>query len=242
VILFIVVPKDNDNYEYLADVLITQLIIYLQYVADQKYCGKLPKKIHVITYNLMHNDILKLVKEAHKYNIILSVGIDNIEKMMTYYENIYDVIDSFNMLICYDYKEPLLKEYIEFRTYEENKDILKEGEFELADYIDEEKEEQYIIIFKHTKPIIGSPYAIKEMENYMYVSEQVKEYKMDVLKEEVKSQIYRNLISQIENNKASVKVKENVNVDIGSKKLVADDVYENITTKVNKELLKDIGL
>lgn len=240
VIVFIVVPKDNENYEYMADVLITQLIIYLQYVADQKYCGKLPKKIHIITYNLMHNNILKLVKEAHEYNIILSVGIDNIEKMMIYYENIYDVIDSFNMLICYDYKEPSMKEYIEFRVYEENKDTLKEGEFQLSEYIEDEKEDQYIIIFKYTKPIIGRAYVVKEMENYMYVSEQAKEHKMDLLKEEVKSQIYRNLISQIEDNKASVKVKENVNVDIGSKKLVTDDVYEDITTKVNKELLKDI--
>lgn len=240
VIVFIVVPKDNENYEYMADMLMTQLIIYLQYVAEQKYCGRLPKKIHIITYNLMHNDILKLVKEAHEYNIILSVGIDNIEKMMPYYENIYDVIDSFSMLICYDYKEALMKEYIEFRVYEENKDILKEGEIQLSEYMEEENKDQYLILFKYTKPIIGIPYAVKEMENYMYISEQAKEYKMDLLKEEVKSQIYRNLVSQIEDNTASVKVKENVNVDIASKTLVADNVYENISTKVNKELLKDI--
>lgn len=240
VILFIVVPSDNENCEYICDILMTQLIIYLQYVAEQKYYSKLPNKVHIITHNLIHNYILKLVKEIYKYNIILSVGINSLEYMMTYYENIYDVIDSFGMLVCFDYTDPLILEYIKFRIYEENKDTLEEDTFQLQDYISEQDNDKYLILFKYTKPILGNAYCVENMDNYMYVSEHVKEYKMEALKEETKNQIYRNLISQMEENKSSIKVKENVNVDIASKNLVADEVYDNITTKVNKALINEV--
>jgi signal recognition particle GTPase len=109
----------------------------------------------------------------------------------------------------------------------------------MDDYI-EDSEDTYLILIKYTKPIIGEMYNIKDNDNYVEVDEKVLETKIEVLKEDVNSQIYRNLISQIETNENSIKTKESVNVDMGSKNLVTDEIYSNISTKVNKSLLNDV--
>ena len=251
VAIFIIVPRENENYEYLGDTLITSLITYLQYVADQKHYGKLPYKVHIMTYNLIYKDILKLLKDVDSYNMLLSVGMKDTEHMMKYYENVYDVIDNYSMMICYEYDKyeedsvkdtddkKLIKEFIKFRIVEENKEYLDEDTFELNDYI-EDDEENYLILIKYTKPILGKLYNIKDNENYVAINEKVIDAKVELLKEEINNQIYRNLISQIDANERSIKTKENVNIDIGSKNLVNDDIYSNITTKVNKPLIKDV--
>ena len=63
---------------------------------------------------------------------------------------------------------------------------------------------------------------------------------MDLLKEEIENQIYRNLIYEIDVNQKSVKYRENVNIDISARQLISDEIYSNIEMKLNKTLIKDV--
>ena len=49
VVLLVVTPSNNIQYEYIADTFISQIITHIKYMADKRHCSKLPNKIHFIS-------------------------------------------------------------------------------------------------------------------------------------------------------------------------------------------------
>lgn len=167
--------------------------------------------------------------------------------MMNYYENVYEIIDSCSALICYDYKNEYIKDFIRYKivegvnldSYSEEEKIDEES-FDLDEYMSDVDRECYLTFIQYSRPILCKEYDIEESDNYIISDNRVKKYKMDLLKEEIENQIYRNLIYEIDVNQKSVKYRENVNVDISARQLISDEIYSNIEMKLNKTLIKDV--
>ena len=247
VVLLVVTPSNNIQYEYIADTFISQIITHIKYMADKRHCSKLPNKIHLISNNIIYSDIKNILQEAYKYNMYISLCIDNFSKMMNYYENVYEIIDSCSALICYDYKNEYIKDFIRYKivegvnldSYSEEEKIDEES-FDLDEYMSDVDRECYQTFIQYSRPILCKEYDIEESDNYIISDNRVKKYKMDLLKEEIENQIYRNLIYEIDVNQKSVKYRENVNVDISARQLISDEIYSNIEMKLNKTLIKDV--
>lgn len=247
VILLIVVPSSNPKYEYIADTFILLLTTYIKYMADKRHCSKLPNKIHLICNNMINNNLELLLKDAYKYNMFITLSIDNHEKLMNYYSNIYEIIDSCSAFICYNYKEEYIKEYIKYKVIEAvNLDTyselekLNEEEFNIDEFLEEYNEDSYIVFIQYSRPILGEIYDVEEHDNYITKDVRINKYKLDELKDKVENQIYRNLISEIDLNERSIKSKENVDVDIGAKQFISDEIYSDLAMKLNKPLINDV--
>lgn len=247
VILLVVVPSSNPKYEYMADTFISLLTTYIKYMADKRHCSKLPNKIHLICNNMIYNHLETLLKDAYKYNMFVTLSIDDHNNLMNYYGNIYEIIDGCSAFICFDYKKEFIKDYIRYKiveavnldTYSESEKIDEEN-FNMDEYLEEVDGDSYIVFIQYSRPILGEIYDVEEHENYMPIDLRLNKYKLDTLKDKVENQIYRNLISEIESSENSIKSRENVDVDIGSKQLISDEIYNDLAMKLNKLLINDV--
>ena len=216
-------------------------------MADKRHCSKLPNKIHLICNNMIYNHLELLLKDAYKYNMFVTLSIDDHEKLMDYYGNIYEIIDSCSAFICYNYKEEYIKDYIKYKVVEAvNLDTyselekLNEESFNIDEFLEQFTEDSYIVFIQYSRPILGEIYDIEEHDNYSIKDVRVNKLKLDELKDKVENQIYRNLISEIDLNERSIRSKENVDVDIGAKQLVSDEMYSDLAMKLNKPLINDV--
>lgn len=247
VVLLVVTPSNNEKYEYIADTFISQIITYIKYMADKRHCSKLPNKIHLISNNIMYTKLKDLLQEAYKYNMFISVSIDNFNKMMNYYDNIYEIIDSCSALICYDYENEFINDFIIYKivegvnldSYSDN-DKIDEETFDLNESLADMEEDDYLVFIQYSRPILGKIYDIEEHDNYISLDNRMKSYKIDMLKDEVENQIYRNLIYEIDANERTIRCRENVNVDIGARQFISDEIYSNLAMKLNKPLINDV--
>ena len=130
-------------------------------------------------------------------------------------------------------------EGVNLDSYSEEEKIDEES-FDLDEYMSDVDRECYLTFIQYSRPILCKEYDIEESDNYIISDNRVKKYKMDLLKEEIENQIYRNLIYEIDVNQKSVKYRENVNVDISARQLISDEIYSNIEMKLNKTLIKDV--
>ena len=241
-ILFVVTPTDAKEYERLADIFIYQILSYLDYLAEKKYHGKLPAPIHIMAPGMIHPIMDVVVDNCYKKNLIITLATDRLAKHTNIYSNIYNLIEKCSVFICYDFTNVEIKEYVKNLVIEKyNSDIHTEKRvdtdinIQLEDYmyIDDV---DCIICIQYVKAICAEAFDAARLHNYEEItSKEMKEY-LESVEQALAGQIYSNLLGALVKNTGTIKVGENVNIDIGAKNLITDKIYDNITMKVKKNM------
>lgn len=242
-ILFVVVPKESKEYEKIADIFMYQTMMYLDYIAEKEYKAKLPNPVHIMAPGMITPIVDIVLKNCFKRNYIVTFGVDSLAKYEDYYDDMYELIEQCSAFICYDYSNVQIRDFVKKLVINKYNSDIKTQEklnptinIELEDYMPVD-DADCIVFLQYTKAICANIFEADRMSQYEDVSsKEMKEY-MDSVEQAVASQIYSNLICAINKNLDGIKIGENVNIDIGSKKLIQDKVYENITMKVKKNML-----
>ncbi|MBE5935171.1 MAG: hypothetical protein E7262_05205 [Lachnospiraceae bacterium] len=241
-ILFVVTPLQAKEYERISDIFMYQSIMYLDYLAEKKYHGKLPAPIHIMAPGMISPLMDIAVENCYKRNMLLTLGTDRLAAYSNIYSNVYDLIEKCSVFICYDYNNLEIKEYVKSLVIEKyNSDIHTEekvsvnANIEIEDYMEME-DADCVVCIQYVKAICAEVFEPSRLSSFEEVtSKEMKAY-MESVEQALAGQIYSNLIGEISKNVGAIKIGDGVNIDIGAKKLITDRVYENITMKVKKNL------
>ena len=242
-ILFVVVPNESKEYEKIADIFMYQSMMYLDYIAEKEYKAKLPNPVHIMAPGMITPVMDMILKNCYKRNYIVTLGVDDLAKYEDCYNDIYELIEQCSVFICYDYNNVQIRDFVKRLVINKyNSDTKTEVKLdssiniELEDYMSVD-DADCIVFMQYIKAVCADIFEADRLEQYEEVTpKEMKEY-MDSVEQALASQIYSNLICAINKNLDGIKIGENVNIDIGSKRLISDKVYENITMAVKKNML-----
>jgi len=192
--LFAIIPDNDTSYNFLINMLYTQLFQVLFYKADNVYKGGLPIPVHLVMDEFANvslpDDFEKILSVMRSRNISVSIILQNISQLKALFEKQWESIigncDEFlylggNEQSTHKYVSELLgKETIDTNTYGKStghsgnystnyqatgRELLTPDEVRMLD------NEKAILLIRGEKPVIDNKYDILKHPNLKYTTD-----------------------------------------------------------------------
>ncbi len=192
--IFAIIPDNDQSFNFVVSILYTQLFQHLFYIADNKYCGKLPVHVHFVMDEFANvslpNDFEKILSTMRSREVSVSIILQNLAQLKSLFpkdwESIVGNCDELlylggNEQSSHKYISELLgKETIDVNTYgrtrgrngsfstnyqQVGRDLLSPDEIRKLD------NDYAILLIRGEKPIMEKKYDIRKHPNIQYTPE-----------------------------------------------------------------------